>query len=87
MDRQRIMILFAAAAVMAALLSWFLYAKTVAPQEEERTAVMAAAHDLAVGQMVRKADLKKVHVLAARSSRRRRLHRRRTRWIAPCCIP
>jgi pilus assembly protein CpaB len=64
MDRQRTILLFAAAAVMAGLLSWFLYAETVAPQQERRTAVMAAAHNLAVGQMVRKADLKKVMLLA-----------------------
>jgi pilus assembly protein CpaB len=63
MDRQRIMILFGAAAVMAGLLSWFLYATTVAPHQEARTSVMAAAHDMSVGQMFRKGDLKKVSLL------------------------
>jgi pilus assembly protein CpaB len=57
------MILFGAAALMAGLLSWFLYAKTIAPQKEQRTTVMAAAHDLPIGHLVRKADLKKVAVL------------------------
>jgi len=60
MDRQRIVVLFCAAAVMAALLSWFLYATAVAPHQEARTSVMAAAHDMPVGQMFRKNDLKKV---------------------------
>jgi pilus assembly protein CpaB len=63
MDRQRIMILFGAAAVMAALLSWFLYAKTVVPQQERRTTILAATHDLAVGQMVKKTDIKKIALL------------------------
>lgn len=63
MDRQRIVILFAAAAVMAGLLSWFLYAKTIAPQKEQRTAVLAATRDLPIGQLVKKTDLKKIAVL------------------------
>ncbi len=63
MDRQRIIILFGAAALMAALLSWFLYAKTIAPQKEQRISVLAAVHDLAIGQLVRKGDLKNVTVL------------------------
>jgi pilus assembly protein CpaB len=64
MDRQRIIMLFGAAAVMAGLLSWFLYATAVAPHQEARTPVMAAVHDMQVGQMFRKADLKKVSVLS-----------------------
>jgi pilus assembly protein CpaB len=64
MERQRIIILFVAAWVSAALLTWFLYAHTVAPQAERRTSIVAAAHDLTVGQMIRKADLKSVAVLA-----------------------
>lgn len=63
MDRQRIIILFGAAAILAGLLSWFLYAKTVAPQQERRTAVIAAVHNIAVGEMLRKPDLKKVMLL------------------------
>jgi pilus assembly protein CpaB len=63
MDRQRIILLFGAAWISAALLTWFLYAHTVAPQTEHRTPIMAAAHDLTVGQMIRKADLKSVAVL------------------------
>jgi len=63
MDRQRIMILFGAAALMAGLLSWFLYAKTIAPQKEQRTVILAASRDLAIGHMIRKGDLKKIAVL------------------------
>jgi pilus assembly protein CpaB len=63
MDRQRIMILFGAAAVMAGLLSWFFYANAIAPKKEQRTTVMAAVHDLAIGQLVRKTDLKRIAVL------------------------
>ncbi len=63
MDRQRIIILFGAAAVMAALLSWFLYANTIAPKKEQRVNVLAAVHDLPIGQLVRKGDLKKIAVL------------------------
>lgn len=57
------MILFGAAALMAGLLSWFLYAKTIAPQKEQRSTVIAAARDLAIGHLVRRGDLKKVAVL------------------------
>ena len=64
MDRKRILILFGVAWISAALLTWFLYAKTAVPSAEKRTSVMAATHDLAVGTMIRKADLKKVAVLA-----------------------
>jgi pilus assembly protein CpaB len=63
MDRQRILILFGAAALMAGLLSWFLYANTVAPRQERRTTVLAAVHDLSVGQVIHKADLKRVALL------------------------
>lgn len=63
MDRQRIIMLFAGAWLSAGLLSWFLYAKTVAPQPEARTAVFAVTRDLDVGSMVRKTDLKREFVL------------------------
>ena len=64
MDRQRILMLFGAAALMAGLLSWFLYANTIAPHQETRTSIYAAAHDLQIGQGIHKGDLKKVSVLA-----------------------
>jgi len=64
MERRRIFVLFGAAWISAALLTWFLYAHTVAPQAERRITILAAAHDLSVGQMIRKADLKPVAVLS-----------------------
>jgi pilus assembly protein CpaB len=63
MDRQRILLLFGAAAVLAGLLSWFLYANTVAPHLQARITVMATVHDLQVGQMIHKGDLKRIGVL------------------------
>lgn len=63
MDRQRIVMLFVAAWISAALLTWFLYANTVAPKQERRTQILAAKHDLMVGETIRKADLKTVAVL------------------------
>ncbi len=63
MDRRRILMLFVVAWISAALLTWFLYAKTQAPKEQKRVSVMAATRDLPIGVMVRKTDLKKVNVL------------------------
>ena len=36
MDRQKKLLIFGAAWVSAALLTWFLYAKAVAPQQEKQ---------------------------------------------------
>ncbi|MDQ2899383.1 MAG: hypothetical protein M3Y07_06230, partial [Acidobacteriota bacterium] len=63
MDRRKILMLFGVAWISAALLTWFLYARTQAPKEQKRVTVMAATRDLQIGTMVRKADLKKVNVL------------------------
>ncbi len=63
MDRRRILILFVAAWISAALLTWFLYAKTQAPKEQKRVTVFAAVRDMPIGTMIRKTDLKKVNVL------------------------
>ncbi len=63
MDRQRTLILFGAAWVSAALLTWFLYAKTVVPQQEHRIQVVAVRRNMRVGEIIRKADLKTVAVL------------------------
>ena len=65
MDRNRILILFGVAWVSAALLTWFLYSATTAPRQEARSRVLAAAHDLPVGTILKKADLKTVSVLAS----------------------
>ncbi len=63
MDRTRILILFGAAWLSAALLTWFLYSSTVAPKQEKRTTILAATHDLSIGQAIHKADLKTITVL------------------------
>ncbi len=61
MDRQKKLLIIAAAWVSAGLLSWFLYAKTVAPQQEKQVRVVVAAHDMPLGTLLRPADLKTVN--------------------------
>jgi pilus assembly protein CpaB len=43
------------------LLSWFLYAKTIAPQQEKQVQVVVAAHDMPLGTLLRPGDLKTVN--------------------------
>ncbi len=62
MDRTKILLVFGAAWVSAALLTWFLYATTKAPRVEKTVAVQAAARDMPAGTRLRKADLKIVRV-------------------------
>ena len=47
MDRRKILLIFAAAWVSAALLTWFLYASTKTPRVEKTIAILAAARDMA----------------------------------------
>jgi pilus assembly protein CpaB len=63
MDRRRVLTLFGIAWISAALLTYFLYAKTKAPKLEKRVAVMATVRDIPVGSMIRKTDLKQIQVL------------------------
>jgi pilus assembly protein CpaB len=63
MDRQKLLMIFGAAWVSAALLTWFLYAKTKAPKEEKTVAIVAAVRDMPAGTKLDKADLKLVKVL------------------------
>jgi pilus assembly protein CpaB len=60
MDRQKIVVVFGIALLSAAALTWFLYANTVVPKQEKRTVVLAAAHDLQVGTLLRLSDVRKV---------------------------
>src|SRR5579883_3266447 len=60
MDRQKKLLIFAASLVSAGLLTWFLYANTVAPKSEKQIAVVAASHDMPLGALLRPADLKTV---------------------------
>ena len=52
------LLLFGAAWLSAAALSWFLYAKTKAPQEEKKTVIVVAARDMPLGSLLRKGDIK-----------------------------
>jgi pilus assembly protein CpaB len=61
MDRQKKVLIFVGAWLSAGLLTWFLYAKTVTPQQEKQAAVLVATHDMPVGTLLRQTDLKKVN--------------------------
>ncbi|HKE29142.1 MAG TPA: Flp pilus assembly protein CpaB [Bryobacteraceae bacterium] len=58
MDRQRAFLIFGVALASATLLSWFLYANTVAPRTERQVKIVVAAHDVPLGVMLKPADLK-----------------------------
>jgi pilus assembly protein CpaB len=58
MDRQRALLIFGAALLSATLLSWFLYANTVAPRTEKQIRVIVAAHDMPLGAMLHSHDMK-----------------------------
>jgi pilus assembly protein CpaB len=55
--------LFGGALVCSILLTWLLYAKTVAPHELPRKTIMAAERDLTLGATIKKTDVKQVGVL------------------------
>lgn len=61
MDRQKKLLIIAGAWISAGLLSWFLYAKTIAPQQEKQVRVVVAAHDMPLGTLLRPGDLKIVN--------------------------
>lgn len=61
MDRQKKLLIFVGAWLSAGLLTWFLYAKTVTPQQEKQAAVLVATHDMPIGTMLRQSDLKRVN--------------------------
>lgn len=58
MDRQRVLLIFGAALAAATLLSWFLYANTVAPKTEAQVRVVVAARDMPLGTLLRPTDIK-----------------------------
>lgn len=60
MDRQRILIIFGAAWISAALLTWFFWSRTSAPQAEKTVKVVAAIRDMAAGQKLKPGDLKTI---------------------------
>src|ERR1700693_7824 len=61
MTRQKKLLIFGAAWLSALLLTWFLYAKTVAPQQEKQLRVVVASHDMPLGTLLRAADVKLVN--------------------------
>jgi pilus assembly protein CpaB len=63
MDRQKLLLIFGAAWVSAALLTWFLYSSTKTPHVEKTVTVEAAARDMPAGTLLRKGDLKTVTLL------------------------
>lgn len=62
MDRQKLLTIFGIAWVSAALLTWFLYAKTKAPKSEATVRILAAARDLPAGTRLTQKDLKFISV-------------------------
>jgi len=60
MDRQKKLLIIGAAWISAGLLSWFLWAKTVAPQQVKTVWVVVAAHDMPLGTLLRTGDLRMV---------------------------
>ena len=62
MDRRKVLLIFGAAWISAALLTWFLYASTKTPHVEKTVAILAAARDMPAGTRLRKGDVKTVHV-------------------------
>lgn len=56
------LIIFGAAWVSAALLTWFLYAQTKAPKIEKTMACVAATHDMPAGTKLKKTDVRLVRV-------------------------
>jgi pilus assembly protein CpaB len=62
MDRQKALLIFCAAWLSAAVLTWFLYRSTRAPAAAQTVAIVAAAHDMPAGTRLEKGDLKTVRV-------------------------
>jgi pilus assembly protein CpaB len=62
LDRQKILFIFVGAWISAALLTWLVYAKAVAPHSEKMADAIAAMRDLPAGTRLKKTDLKLVKV-------------------------
>jgi pilus assembly protein CpaB len=61
-DRNRVIAIFLIAWVSAALLSWFLYRRTKAPQQERLVAVLAASKNLPAGTLLKEPDLAQIAI-------------------------
>jgi len=62
MDRNRKLLILAAAWLSAGLLSWFVYANAVAPKAEKQTPVLVATRDMPLGTKLQTQDLKLVNI-------------------------
>jgi pilus assembly protein CpaB len=62
MDRQKVIVIFGVALLVALALTWFLWAKTTAPKKEAQVLAVAAARDLLPGTRIRKTDVKQVRI-------------------------
>ena len=62
MDRNRVIAIFAIAWVSAALLSWFLYNRTTAPQQQRLVTALAANKGLPAGTLIKESDLTQVAI-------------------------
>jgi pilus assembly protein CpaB len=65
MDRNRTILILAAAWISAGLLAWFVWANAIAPKTEPQTRVIVAARDLPLGVKLNKDDLKLVSLPAS----------------------
>lgn len=61
MDRQKKLLILGAAWISAGLLSWFVWAKTVAPQQVRTRPVVVAVRDMPLGTLLRQSDLRLVN--------------------------
>jgi pilus assembly protein CpaB len=61
MDRQKKLFIFGACWLAAGLLTWFLWANTVAPKKEKLASVVVATHDMPLGTLLRPNDIKSVN--------------------------
>ncbi len=63
MDRQKILIIFGAAWVSAALLTWLFVSNTHGSKRQNTKKIVAATRDLPLGTRIRKSDIKMVEAL------------------------
>jgi pilus assembly protein CpaB len=61
MDRQKKLLLFGAAWVSALLLTWLFYTNAAAPHQEKMLRVVVASHDMPLGTVLKKTDIKVVN--------------------------
>ena len=62
MDRQKVLIIFGAAWLSAALLTWIFVSKVRGPKAEVTRKVLAVTRDMPIGTRIKKTDLKQVDI-------------------------